>query len=158
MDSKIVIAAGMLIAIGLAGYLWYNGLPVDRTDSQEEAATTSPSAETTDPATLPASTLRAEVTGSWRSEDDPKFTRVFREDGTLTDSYEGNPDATANGSWRVVTGGEGLPASLSAENRTVIRISFPEEALFFIVTALTEDELAMAYVGGNGSLRFERIR
>lgn len=157
MDSKAFVGIGIVAALGLAAYLWYTGLPSTLAPAAEQSATSSPPSAEEHAASLAPAALRAEVTGSWQSADDPKFTRVFRADGTVTDRYEGNPDATLSGSWRVIADGEGLPASLSAEERTIIRVSFPEEVLFFVVTALTEDELEMAYVGGGGSLRFTRI-
>jgi hypothetical protein len=155
MDSKFIVALAMLLALGAAGYLWYSGLPPAPSASQDETA--QPAAATPDVSTLPPSTLKAEMSGSWRSADDAKFTREFHADGTLIDRYEGEPDASVRGSWQVIGGGEGLPASLAAEERTIVRIAFPEEVLFLVVTALTEDKLEMAYVGGTGSLRFTRI-
>lgn len=98
------------------------------------------------------------VVGSWRSTEDPKFTREFTADGTITDRYEGEEGATTTGSWEVVTAASLSGLGLPEVEGTIIRVQFPEEAFYFSVNAETDqDTLSLTYLGGNGVLVFERI-
>lgn len=152
MNQKVAIAIVVVLALAAAGYLWYmNQTPVlppqvlDR--NNEQPAAEAPS----------ATTIANSIEGNWRSTDDARFTRSFGANGSVTDRYQGDDDATVSGQFEL--NGDHIPAQVraAADGSPVLSIAFPEEALFFIVTRLTADELELVYIGGNGTLRFERI-
>ncbi|MEK7080062.1 MAG: hypothetical protein AAB901_02120 [Patescibacteria group bacterium] len=158
MNSKILVGIAVVCALGLASYLWYSGQP--KKDAVIENATSTPStAKPQKGASVNPAALKADVTGTWQSTDDPKFTREFRANGTVVDRYEGNKDATTEGSWKVVTDSRTLPASIpNAKDLTIIQVGFPEEVLLFTVVGVSSTELELSYVGRGNTLHFTRIK
>lgn len=157
MQTKYLIAL-VLIVVALLGILIYlafamRSRPAQDTDDNRPAAEL-PAGE--EPGTVSEAVIEAEIVGTWRSEDDAKFTRVFTRDGAVVDRYEGDSEATVTGSWTTVTDADKLPFEVN-QGMTVLQVAFPEERLFFGVTELTETSLEMIYLGSNGTLRFERI-
>jgi hypothetical protein len=152
MNQKLAIAVVVVIAIVAGGYLWYTNqpsvVPPQVSDTTEEPAVTG---------TPSATVIANSIEGTWRSSDDARFTRSFGAGGKVTDRYAGNDDATVTGHFEL--DGDHVPAQVraAAGASPVLSVEFPEEALFFIVTKLTADELELVYLGGNGTLRFERI-
>lgn len=153
MNPKIAIAIVVVLALLAGGYLWYTNQPSAvppqlSEDTKEEPTTTE---------TPSAVTIANSIEGNWKSVDDVRFTRSFGSNGQVTDRYEGNDDATITGHFEL--NGDHVPAQVraAAGASPVLSISFPEEALFFIVTKLTANELELVYLGGNGTLRFTRI-
>ena len=152
MNQKIAIAVVIVIALLAGGYLWYTNQP-SVVPPQLSDTTEGPDTTETPSATVIANSIE----GNWRSADDARFTRSFGANGQVTDRYAGNEDATITGHFEL--DGDHVPAQVRAAAGTspVLSIEFPEEALFFIVTKLTADELELVYLGGNGTLRFERF-
>lgn len=152
MNPKIAIAIVIVLALLAGGYLWYtnqpSAIPPQTIDTTEEpAAGDHPS----------ATVIKNSIEGSWRSVDDARFIRSFSASGEVTDRYEGDEDATATGHYAL--DGDHVPAQVRAAAGAshVLTLEFPEEALFFIVTKLTADELELVYLGAHGTLRFTRI-
>ena len=152
MNQKLAIAIVVVLALIAGGYLWFtnqpSAVPPQVTDTTEEPTVTG---------TPSATVIANSIDGTWRSRDDARFTRSFGADGQVTDRYAGNGDATITGHFEL--DGDHVPAQVRAAAgiSPVLSVEFPEEALFFIVTKLTADELELVYLGGNGTLRFERI-
>lgn len=151
MSQKLAIAIVVVLALCAAAYLWFmnqpSAMPPQLSDTQTPATEERPS----------ATTIANSIDGTWQSVDDTRFTRSFSANGTVTDRYEGNDDATISGHYEL--DGDHVPAQVraAAGASPVLSVEFPEEALFFIVTKLTADELELVYLGGNGTLRFTRI-
>lgn len=152
MNQKVAIAFIVVLALIAAGYLWYMSQPSAVPPQLLDTTKTPTTAETPS-----AVVIANSIEGNWRSVDDARFTRSFGSDGRVTDRYEGNEDATVTGHFEL--DGDHVPAQVRAAAGTspVLSVEFPEEALFFIVTKLTADELELVYIGGNGTLRFARI-
>ena len=147
MNQSLAIGIVVVLALLAGGYLWYTNQPsaVPPQLSQEDTEAPAPSADE----------IETSIIGSWRSTDDSKFTRTFESNGQVTDRYEGS--VTTSGHFEL--DGDHVPAQVRAiaGGSPVLAIELPEEALFFLVTKLTASELELVYIGGNGSLRFERI-
>ena len=154
MNNKILIG---IIALLLAGgaYWFY-------TDSQKESVK---AADTATPAPqAPQAKMSAEAgraVGKWKSTDDAKFTREFREDGTVTDMYEGDTSATANGTWSQVIDVAVEPVQLPAVGgATLLKLILGGEAYYFAIsTDTTADKLVLINLGGRGNiLSFTRVQ
>lgn len=108
------------------------------------------------PGNTPAATEERNplMNGTWKSIEDPKFTREFRSDGTITDRYEGDGRATANGTWILTDLAQedlGIPAD-AFSSMTGIKITFPEGSYVFAVSSLSETTLELINVGGRGNI------
>lgn len=152
MNQKLAIALVVVLALIAGGYLWYTNQP-SALPPQVSDTTETPTTE----GRPSAVTITNSIEGNWRSVDDAHFIRSFSASGTVTDRYEGNEDATAIGHYAL--DGDNVPAQVraAAGASPVLTLEFPEEALFFIVTKLTADELELVYIGAHGTLRFTRI-
>lgn len=88
--------------------------------------------------------------GTWRSAQDQKFIRAFRENGTVIDSYEGTPEAATQGVWKISEKDGAAPH---------ITITFPDsEPLEFSVAEHSENSLTLTYLNRGGALEFTRVR
>ncbi|MEK7511192.1 MAG: hypothetical protein AAB582_03075 [Patescibacteria group bacterium] len=150
MNRSVAIGIVVVLALLAGGYLWYTNQPSAVPPQLSEQNVETPIAPS-------VAQIETSVVGTWRSVDDPKFTRAFGSDGRVTDRYAGNTDATTVGNFEL--DGDTVPAQVKAvaDGSPVLSVVFPEESLFFLVKKLTADELELVYVGAAGTLRFERI-
>lgn len=114
-----------------------------------------PGAETPD---IVDSVLR-NIIGSWRSRDDAKFVREFKEGGIIVDRYEGTEDTA--GTWSAFAASEDIETPFTqTPNAVYLRVvmnDFPEEVLYFELAKLTPEELELYFLGAGGVLSFTRI-
>ena len=98
------------------------------------------------------------IIGLWVSLDDEKFTREFKADGTVIDSYEG--EAATSSPWTIFTSESGLatefPQSPDIIYLQIIDGDTPEDTLYFSLSKLTPEELELIYMNRGGVLRFTR--
>ncbi len=108
-------------------------------------------------ALLSESNIARDIIGTWEGVDDPTFTRQFSVDTTVTDTYEGVAPETIEGRWAMFTSpvGEKPPFPI-ANGTTYLRISMPEEALYFSVGELTKTSLVLKYLDSGEKLTFRR--
>jgi len=100
--------------------------------------------------------VSANIVGTWRSDEDPKFVRVFAADGTTEDRYDGEKVAT--GAWTAALGANIDVEALPIESDAVyVRIADGEELLNFKVAALTPERLELIYLGRGNTLTFTRV-
>lgn len=98
------------------------------------------------------------IIGVWESTDDANFVRVFEENGTVTDTYEGDSEATSIGQWTILTDLSEEPPNIPSEEGMVyLKILFEEEAFYFIISEVDETSLQLIYLDRGGALNFERI-
>lgn len=99
------------------------------------------------------------IQGVWRSVDDEKFTREFKADGIVTDSYEGSDDT--EGSWVIFTINSEVETPFSLEENTAyLKIATDvgaSEVMYYKLTKVTPEELELIYMDRGGALRFTRI-
>lgn len=106
-----------------------------------------------------ARVVRESIQGEWQSVDDSSFTREFRADSTLIDSYVGSE--STEGLWEVFTSDSGLETPFEMQPGTVyLRITSNEgasEMLFFSINKLSPEELELTYLDRGGVLRFTYV-
>src|SRR3989338_10525348 len=158
MNQKAVIA--ILVIIILAGGAWLIwGKPSQPADTSAQAPVqTGAENQAPAPATVPANDPA--LVGTWKSTDDAKFTRTFRADGTVTDSYEGDASATNNGTWKVYTAKMELPAGVTFQldnDVSYIQIAMDSDTFNYRVSKATSAELELIYMDRGGVLRFKKV-
>lgn len=153
MNMNVRIGIIIVLALAIVGWFAWNQMPALetlRTDAEntEEAA-----------ALIPTDDEAFALAGTWQSTEDARFIRTFGSDGTVTDHYEGEDDATMRGTWNYVENpAQEQPEFQAFPDARVIRVQFSEEVLYFAILALSDESLSMAYLGGaGGTLEFTRI-
>ncbi len=164
MSNKAFIAIVVLLLLG-AGYWFY-------TDSQKkgEANRLAEGSMAQDPNTVSDTSMMqvgGEVSpdndpamnGTWKSKEDPKFTRTFEANGTVTDRYEGDASATMSGTYMVVdplkepAGALGNVPATSLSGMTVLKTTWPDgNIMYFGVQSLTEANLNLVNLNGRGNI------
>jgi len=104
-----------------------------------------------------AAAVSANIVGSWQSTEDAKFTRVFNNDGTTADLYDG--EAVSEGTWRTFTSVNAPDTSFPiAEGIVYLAIETTDaETLYFSLGALTPERLELTYLDRGNLLTFTRI-
>ncbi len=105
------------------------------------------------------------MNGTWKSNDDAKFTRTFKADGTVTDAYQGDASATESGTYAVVdplkesAGAFGSVSAASLTGMTVLKLTFPKSGvMYFGVNSMTETSLKLTYIGRGNVLTFTKVQ
>ncbi len=109
-----------------------------------------------------AAVAGAQLLGTWRSIEDPKFTRTFGEEGMLTDAYDG--ESSGVDVFTVFTqGSENAPdmvaplepgsAYVQIKTRTE-----PQTTLTYQLLAVTPERLEMLYLDRGNTLVFEKVQ
>ncbi|TSC85609.1 MAG: hypothetical protein G01um10148_995 [Parcubacteria group bacterium Gr01-1014_8] len=98
----------------------------------------------------------------WRSTGSIKYTREFKANGSLIDSYDSAPAAPLGGRWMIVNPllETALPVPAESLDSTVIKIMFDTgDVFYFGVDALSETELRLKNLSGNGNtLRYSKMK
>ena len=102
-----------------------------------------------------AAAAAASLIGSWQSTEDTKFVRVFGEDGSTEDRYEGN--VVAGGSWRLFTSADAEVSFPVEEGAVYLVIDDGTERLHFKIVSVTPERLELVYLERGGALTFTRI-
>lgn len=155
MDKKTIIAWIIFVLVVAAGIWYYMTMkpemqqPVDVSETAGEAPLVT----------------EADFVGIWAMDNGTTYTtREFRADGTIEDRFDGNRDGMIDGSvtgtWEIMT-----PADLDAVTLpvmdavgTVVRVQFPEEAFYMLVSAREDGSaLSFIYYGQNDTYVYNRI-
>lgn len=108
----------------------------------------------------PALVVTGSIQGMWQSVDDDAFTREFRSDGTMVDSYDGEVTSTAT--WHTFMNVAPTEVAFPIEPDAVYLRVFEADGdeastLHFKIVKLTPEELEMIYMEGGGTLRFTLV-
>jgi len=106
-----------------------------------------------------ASAVSRAMMGVWRSGDDPKLTREFREDGVVIDRHEGDASATKKGIWGAFTA-DMAPAGSAAgltSGVVYVQMTFKDASLYFVVSRAA-DTLELVSLDGGEQSNFTRVR
>ncbi|PIR82315.1 hypothetical protein COU20_03060 [Candidatus Kaiserbacteria bacterium CG10_big_fil_rev_8_21_14_0_10_59_10] len=158
-SSKMWLYVAAIAAVAaLAAFLVWGGAggqpSVAGPENEEHAGVAGPSAEEQAPE------VEAGLVGEWRSTQDPNFTRAFRADGTVVDRYEGEPAASASGTWTVfteATAPAGVAIPLNAAG-VYLLMNVEGDVLHFQVANVTATELELVYLDRGGVLVFTRVQ
>lgn len=152
MNNKVLI--GIIVLLLAGGAYWFYTNP-----QKDDAKVTN--TETQAPQTAKMSAEAGRAVGKWQSSDDSKFTREFREDGTVTDTYEGDASATVTGTWSQVIDVAAEPFQFPAVGgATFLKLVLDGETFYFSVSAdTTADKLVLVNLSGRGNiLSFTRVK
>ena len=100
------------------------------------------------------------LNGTWISKDDSKFRREFYDNGEVIDRYEGDANATQEGTWKVFTKENPDSEFTSAYENGVIylRMNMAGDKSYFKLIKVTPEELEMVYLERGNTLRFDRFQ
>ena len=158
MNTNVITGIVVAIALLVLGW-WYWAFMMPQPVPQVNETPTPD--ESVNSVAMDNAAFGASLSGTWRSNDDAQFTREFTAGGTIIDRYEGSPEATSQGEWSLVTDPSAEKVELPVvKDAKIVRVQFPEEALYFAVNGLTETNLSMIYLNGAraGNLEFTRIK
>ena len=156
MSNKALITVIILLLLG-GGYWFYTDF---QNKGTKVTGTETPAPEVTPTPQAKMSAEVGRVIGKWKSTEDTKFTREFREDGTVTDMYEGDASATSNGTWSQVVDVAAEPFTFPAVgDATLLKLVLGGEAYYFAISAdTTSDKLMLIHLSGRGNiLSFTRV-
>ena len=99
------------------------------------------------------------LVGAWQLQGNPRFTRTFTADGMVTDRFQGNPEDTTKGAWRLFTARDRDPLLDSVvPGVTYLRVENGGDVTFYAVIKLDRKRLDLRYADRGGSLlRFTRV-
>ena len=154
MNKNVVIGIVVVLALIVAGGAYYFLMPKPADMGEDVPAPTS-----MNDVARPNEEVAVSLDGTWKSKEDARFIRTFKADGTVTDRYEGDDSATVSGTWSFVADPSKEQGELPVvKDAKVLKLQFPEEVMYFALTDLTETDLSMIYLSGNGSLEFTRVK
>lgn len=103
--------------------------------------------------------ISGELVGTYQGNPNTKFTREFKADGTVVDTYEGK--VVAEGTWQVYTKESPLPVAFDiAEKASYVQITFAgaqSQTLNFRISEVTPAVLNLVFMERGGTLSFNRI-
>lgn len=148
---KILIGLLVIVLLLGLGYVVYTSTlePVEEVTAEEQSTSK-----------LSATDERALLIGVWKSNEDEKFTREFRENGQVVDLYaSADTPLPTQGIWSLVTDATAEPVELPADfAMRILKLEFPEEAMYFGISENTNTTLDLVYLGRGGMLTFTKVQ
>lgn len=109
-----------------------------------------------------AAVVSDSIVGKWRSTEDGMFVREFKDDGTVTDWYDGVSQST--GTWIAFASTSPTVPTVSypiVENTVYLQLTMKgtqAETLNFQLSKLSPEELNMTYMDRGGVLSFTAVK
>ena len=160
MNNKVIWAV-VVVVIAAAGLYYWSTTKSAAVSGPQTGTVSQNNAGGTDAMNTHDSTM----TGTWKSNDDAKFTRTFNADGTVTDAYAGDASATETGTYATVdplqesAGAFGSVTPESLTGMTVLKLTFPKSGvMYFGVQSETETSLKLIYIGRGNVLSFTKAQ
>ena len=153
--SRNTLIGFVVFVIIIVGAVFLFG---SKTASQPTAATST----ATSTSEVSGGSLQEQLSGTWQSNDDAKFTRTITAT-TVTDAYAGDASATETGNYSIVNPAVEpnfpVPAEIVA-GMSVLRVDFPKTGtMYFSIQTLSTSTLEMTYLSGRGNiLSFTRVK
>jgi len=152
MQQLLLILGGIILASGIGYFVGF--------DHGFERSTVTPVPSAYEDATLSdGATVMSNIVGKWQSDEDSKFIREIRNDGTVVDQYEGEADS--DGLWMVFTKEIPDTAFDGTMEDDAVYLSLAmseEERLYFKVIQVDGDSLELIYLGRGNVLSFHRVQ
>ncbi|MBI1833522.1 MAG: hypothetical protein HYR90_01725 [Candidatus Andersenbacteria bacterium] len=100
------------------------------------------------------------LVGVWGNDDDINFSREFKADGTVVDSYIGdNGPTSTTGTWTVFDATSTEPVTFQLNNfDSYVKMMMDGDALYFRVSKISTDQLELIYMERGGALRFSKVQ
>lgn len=154
---KWLFVVGGLIILG---YYFAHVIPEPGAEGDAAFSPAAEEAAASDRSADSVAIVSSAMAGSWRSDDDPRFIRRFGADGTVADSYEGDPEAAVEGTWTLFTSANPDSDYAGPLSPGVVYVEIVEEGipLHFSVVTAAGDTLEMVYLDRGGHLSFTRIQ
>ncbi len=152
MNARFVTGLVAVVAVAAAAFYFW---PKDAT---APLATTDGTQQTTQQAATNGTvSMETQLSGTWRSNADGKFTREIRADGVIIDRYQGDATAGVNGQWKIVDLAKETNPSVplaSFPGKTVVKVEWEGgvETTYFVVTDLTSEILTTTDLTGRGDV------
>jgi len=142
-----------VLALIIGGGYWLFVNNKNAVPSQNIQTETTPEETTAEPIGAPS------IVGTWQSTEDANFVRVFNEDFTSEDRYDG--EVVSNDLWvtfNVLNAPEvAFPLEQGETYLQITTTEEPAETLTFRVAELTHAELELVYMDRGGVLVFTRV-
>lgn len=155
---KSLLGIIVVLAILAGGWYYYNGAPMQGAAPEDTNTSEAMDAGSVKPdaALVVTETIR----GTWKSTEDAKFVRIFKENDVIEDRYDGKVVAT--GLWVAFEKGLNAPEVPFPleDNAIYIQATITgsqADTLNFKVAKLTDTELELVYMDRGGVLAFTRV-
>lgn len=161
---KILAVAAAFFVVSVGYWMWIQTNPetadIEQDEGMNEQLPEQTGGDAAGGTQLATPEVEDQLVGEWRSTGDVQFTRIFRADGTITDTYAGEEVMTEDaGTWEVLSDLRGEPISIpSEEGVNYLKLMFGTEAMYFSIAELDAESLVMIYLNRGGALEFERVR
>jgi membrane-bound inhibitor of C-type lysozyme len=109
-----------------------------------------------------AAVAQAQILGTWRSIEDPKFTRTFGAEGMVTDAYDG--ESSGADVFSIFTQGSDnapdmiAPLEAGSAYVQIMTRTEPRTTMTYQLLAVTPDRLEMLYLDRGNTLVFEKVQ
>jgi len=102
--------------------------------------------------------VKENIVGVWQSTDDGSFVREFKADGTVIDTYDGEPSATQKDTWTIFTKENPDKEFLGVleDNTVYIKMKAASGNLYFRLLKLTPEVLELVHLDRGNTLHFVR--
>lgn len=140
----------IIIGIALVGLGFFLG----RTSTTPQTTATNTPTQKVEEATPSLADI---IQNKWISTEDPNFIRTIQKDGTIVDTYTGDPKATDSGTWEIVSDiSDVLPEVPTFDGvSSYLKVVFGEETFYFAIQDATPKTLTLINLPRGNFLNFK---
>lgn len=103
--------------------------------------------------------VQTNIIGLWQSRDDVHFSREFKSDGTVVDTYDSAEQSSETGTWKPFDSKTVPSAPFEMSPGVVyVQVVMGGDTLDFSIDMLTPEALEMTYMARGNKLAFKRVQ